>query len=126
MKRVLAVFVLAIYFCATTGFVISMHYCMDRFDSVEIGASKDDKCHKCGMHKNGGCCRDDVKVVKLQTSHLASEIKTSFFAVPLLMTVNREFLLAPFKNFSSATNSIAHSPPLSGQSIYLENRVFRI
>lgn len=127
MKKILAAIVLLIYFCATTGFVISMHYCMDRFDSAEIGSSKDEKCHKCGMHKNGGCCRDDVKVVKLQTSHLASQIITDKIFTPVTaQAIITEFLFTPLKNFSFKENSTAHSPPLSEQDSYLQNRVFRI
>lgn len=126
MKQILACIVLLIYFCATTGFVISMHYCMDRFDSAEIGSYKNDKCPKCGMHKNGGCCHDDVKVVKLQTSHLAAKTIAFNFSAPVIKLNATEFLLAPFKNFSSAHFIFSHSPPLSKQDAYLTNRVFRI
>ena len=125
MKQLLAAIVLLVYFCATTGFVISLHYCMDRFDSAEIGAKKNDRCGKCGMHKNG-CCWDDVKVVKLQTFHLASKIKAGNFSAPAIQILTTEFILYPFKNFNSSKDSIAHSPPLSDQDTYLQNRVFRI
>lgn len=98
---------------------------MDRFDSAEIGAKKNDKCGKCGMHKKG-CCWDDVKVVKLQTSHLASKINIDNFSATTTQSLTTEFILSPFKNFSSNKNSIANSPPLSEQDIFLQNCVFRI
>ena len=125
VKQFLAAIVLLVYFCATTGFVISLHYCMDRFDSAELGATKNDRCNKCGMHKNG-CCWDDVKVVRLQTSHLASKINIDEFAAPAIQSLTTGFILSPFENVSSAKNSFAHSPPLSEQDTYLRNRVFRI
>jgi methionyl-tRNA synthetase len=126
MKQILAAIVLFIYFCATTGFVISMHYCMDRFDSAEIGFSKTDKCLKCGMHKKAGCCKDDVKVVKLQTFHVTPKTVTAYLDIPAVQTITTEFLLSPFQNYRQSVVSISHSPPLDEQETYLKNRVFRI
>lgn len=126
MKQILAALVLIVYISATTGFVISMHYCMDRFDSAEIGSSKNDKCPRCGMHKKEGCCRDDVRVVKLQTFHRTPKTIAPDLPAPLPQIVTTEFLLSPFQNFQPAVVSIPHSPPLAEQETYLKNRVFRI
>jgi len=126
MKKALAAILLLMYVTVSTGFVVSLHYCMDRLNSAEIGTSKSDKCDKCGMHKDGHCCRDDVKVVKLHTTHLASKITVPDFSLPIAATIPTTFLLSPFYNFSQKNFTIAHSPPLSGRQVYLENCVFRI
>jgi hypothetical protein len=126
MKKLLAVIVVFTYLAVSSGIVVCLHYCMDRFDSANIGASSSDKCSKCGMHKDGGCCKDEVMVVKLQSSHLASSQILVDFSLPAVQTINTEFLLAPFRNYTIATHSIAHSPPLSEQDTYLTNCVFRI
>lgn len=126
MKKVLAAILLLVYFTVSTGFVVSLHYCMDRLTSAEIGSSKTDKCNYCGMHKDGHCCRDDVKVVKLQTSHLASQISAAHFSLPFLSLASLTFFVSPFYNFTQASYVIAHSPPLSEQYTYLQNCVFRI
>jgi hypothetical protein len=100
---------------------------MDRLDSAQIGERKSDKCRKCGMHKNTHkCCWDDIKVVKLQTSHVASKGITPEFSLPAVVVNANEFLLSPFYNFTSSNKAIAHGPPLSEQATYLDNCVFRI
>lgn len=126
MKKLLAVFVLLIYFCATTGFVISMHYCMDRLDSAEIGNTQNNRCPKCGMHKDGGCCRDDVRMVKLQTFHVKASSADPVLPSPAAQTVPTNFLLAPFENVPSSSLPVFHGPPPDGQETYIQNRVFRI
>src|SRR4051812_32941329 len=80
MRRIFAFILLLIYFSLSTGFVVSMHYCMNRFDSAQLGSSHKDHCHKCGMH-NDGCCRDEVAVIKLQTAHMSSELTPSDFSI---------------------------------------------
>ena len=126
MKKTLAAILLLVYFTVSTGFVVSLHYCMDRLTSAEIGNSKSDKCDYCGMHKDGHCCRDDVKIVKLQTTHLASQITVPFFSLSFVSVATTEFIVSPFYNFTKTNHAIAHSPPLSEQDTYLQNCVFRI
>src|ERR687890_814593 len=104
MKRFLASILLLIYFCVSTGFVVSMHYCMNKFDSVQVGAADSEKCGKCGMHTedSDGCCRDEVKVVKLQQdSQLAKLLMPSFSMAPVQLTLSQHLVL-PFQNFVQA------------------------
>ena len=54
MKKALAAILLLVYFAVTTGFSLSVHYCMDEFESASIGSSGDDVCDNCGMHKADG------------------------------------------------------------------------
>jgi hypothetical protein len=126
MKKVLAVIVVFTYLAVSSGIVVCLHYCMDRFDSAAIGTSSSDKCNKCGMHKDGGCCKDEVMVVKLQSSHLASQNIIGDFSVAADQAIQTEFLVTPFRNYTIATPTIAHSPPLSEQDTYLTICVFRI
>ena len=126
MKKTLAAILLLVYFTVSTGFVVSLHYCMDRLTSTEIGNSKSDKCDYCGMHKDGHCCRDDVKVVKLQVLHTISQIAVPLFSLSPAHVVTATFIVSPFYNFTKTNDAIAHSPPLSEQDTYLQNCVFRI
>ncbi len=128
MKKILATIVLMAYFMVSTGFIVCVHYCMDRFDSAQLGASDSDECGKCGMHKDGQnkCCRDDVKVVKMNTDHLASSVY-SFISLAAPAPERPIALIdQPVRNFSLYERPVAHAPPLSGQDTYLQNRVFRI
>jgi hypothetical protein len=126
MKKILATLVLFTYFAVSSGFVVSMHYCMDRFDSMELGQDHEDKCRKCGMHKDGGCCKDEVVMVKLETIHRAPAGIQPFLSLPIVRSVETGFLLTAFENFPRTNQRISHSPPLNEQYTYLENRVFRI
>lgn len=126
MKKILAAIVLLVYFTVSTGFVICVHYCMDRFDSVQLGNDKTALCNKCGMHKSEGCCRDKVVVVKLQLDHLAAPDISSDFTQPAIVLHTGNYTISPLCNFLQINYSVAHSPPLNEQDTYLYNRVFRI
>ena len=127
MKKILAAVILLVYFTVSTGFAVSVHYCMEQFDSAQLGTSHDDICDKCGMDTGDNkCCRDEVKVLKLETSHLAAKMMQLNFAVPLLPVSHPDLLLSPTRNHSTKSRSIAHGPPLITQDIHIENCVFRI
>ena|ERR1700694_388341 len=126
MKKVLAFLMLLVYVTVSTGFVVSMHYCMDRFDSVQLGQSASDKCHKCGMHKHQGCCHDDVKMVKLQLTHMAAKTSTIFPAAPAIVpsAICLLDVPAPHNHFTGCT--LPSGPPLSDQDAYIFHCVFRL
>ena len=128
MKRLAAFILLLIYFTVSTGFMVSMHYCMNQFDSVQVGATSD-KCSKCGMHtaESGGCCRDEVKVVKLQVDkQVAKMLFSSLSFAPVALPLSQHLAL-PFKNFEQASEPVPTGPPLiSSSPVYLSNRVFLI
>ena len=128
MKRILAVIVLLAYFMVSTGFIVCVHYCMDKFDSAQLGVSESDECGKCGMHKDekNKCCRDDVKVVKMSTDHLASSVSGFLSLVAPAPERPIALIEQPVRNFSPFEQPVAHAPPLSEQDTYLQNRVFRI
>jgi len=128
MKKVIAAILLVLYVAFSSGVVISFHYCMNDFDSLQLGASQFEVCGKCGMHTEdaGGCCNDEVKIFKIQDDQQASAI--SFKFSPL------DEIIAPLPNLSEvALTNLTHelflnnhSPPLSKQDTYLQNCVFRI
>src|SRR5688572_24231512 len=111
MKKVLTFILLLVYSTASTGLVVNLHYCMDRFDSVQIGDSDSENCNKCGMHQGENeCCFDDVKVLKLKTSHLASDLLILAFSLPDAVSFTTEFLLLPLVNFDRDDRSyLTHS-----------------
>ena len=129
MKKLLTFILLLVYSTASTGLVVNIHYCMDRFDSVKIGDSKSDTCGKCGMHQGENeCCFDDVKVLKLNASHVSSELAVPSFSIPDILSFTTDFLLVPLINPDREDRTfLTHSPPLiSLQDTYLQNCVFRI
>lgn len=128
MKKAFAAILLSIYFLVSTGFTVNLHYCMDEFYAWELGES-DDECDKCGMttSKSEGCCRDEVKLLKLKQDVFQAKSATYFFALPALVNATSTYLLLPFKNAVPIQQFAVHDPPsLSGQYSYIKNCVFRI
>lgn len=128
MKKILAAILVMVYFTVSTGFVLCVHYCMDRYQSIQLGLGANDKCTKCGMHKSdNGCCRDEIKVVKLSVVHTAPATLNADFALPAVAEIHTDFLVTPFYNFIQEDRPVSHGPPLlHDQQIYLQNCVFRL
>jgi hypothetical protein len=129
MKRAFASILLLIYFCVSTGFVVSMHYCMNQLDAVTVGVADVEKCGKCGMHTadSDGCCREEVKVVKLQQDQQVAKLLMPSLSLALVEQPLSQHLALPFQNFVQAQVLYHPDPPLQGaQPVYLSNCVFRI
>ena len=128
MKKGIAAILLVLYVAFSSGVVISFHYCMDSFDSVQLGAKKSDYCGICGMHKsdNNECCKDEVKIFKIQDDQQTSAISFKFSSPDATVTTlpvwNETSLIDPTRQLFLND----HSPPLSKQDTYLQNCVFRI
>ena len=130
MKKLLFSISFLCYFAVTSGIVINSHYCMKKLVSVHLFESKAKICGDCGMeqHDSSGCCRDEIKVVKLeqdQNKHVfvnpGIEALSSPAVVPSL------FMIASFTPVVSERHFQNHFPPLlSAQDTYLQNRVIRI
>ncbi|HEX2533578.1 MAG TPA: hypothetical protein VHK69_07575 [Chitinophagaceae bacterium] len=129
MKKALAFIWLLTYFTVSTGFTVNLHYCMDRLDSFELGGKESDTCGKCGMHveDSGGCCRDEVKVIKLELDESPAQAAAFYFvSAPAILTepVLTERFLEPV--IPSYTEPIHGPPLLSGHDRYLRHCVFRL
>jgi hypothetical protein len=128
MKKAAASILLLLYLLVSTGFVISVHYCMDKVDAVELGHVATKECGKCGMYleNNDDCCKDEVKVVKMQVDQLVAKLVNADFFLPLIAFNTTEHLFTPIFNTIEKAEPVAHGPPLSEQDSYIKNRVFRI
>ena len=130
MKKGFTLLVLVCYLAVTCGVVVNHHYCMDKLASTQLFASSQKECGKCGMHteESNGCCRDEVKVVKLIQDQV--KIPVVVYEIPSL----QELVMSPSLFISAISFNIdeqrhfnIHSPPLiSARDTYLQNNVFRI
>ena len=79
-------------------------------------------------HESGGCCRNEVKVVKLTQDQVKIPVETfQLPALDLQVTIPSLFIAASFENSTAQRHFHNHSPPLlSEQDAYLQNNVFRI
>jgi hypothetical protein len=128
MKKGIAAILFTFYLAFSTGLVVNLHYCMDRFDSMQLGSANSDFCGKCGMHTedSNGCCHDSVQILKIDDDQQAATIAFSFKSPKALPVLQNEFIDAKILDEHSIIYSDDHSPPLSKQDTYLQNCVFRI
>ena len=128
MKKLFAILTLLAYFTVSTGFVVNLHYCMDRFHSWELGAPQSDRCETCGMSvKKSSCCHDQVKLVKVQQDVTGAQYAVYAFSAPALLPALPVWAAGPPVVERARPASPIHGPPLiSRQDTYLRNCVFRI
>lgn len=128
MKKLAAAILLLVYFTVSTGFVVSVHYCMNKLASVELGYTGESECGKCGMNivKSDGCCKDDVNVVKLKADHQLAKLEIPDFSLAMIVSPVPGFPLLDFSARDASFFAQAHGPPLPPQDLYLLHRVFRI
>jgi hypothetical protein len=128
MKKVFAAILLILYFTVSTGFTVSLHYCMDRLASMKIGLPHSDKCLSCGMKiKPEGCCKDQVKVIKLQQDNVNAHYAIVHFSAPKAIISTAQLINQAVRSVGAAQNYFTHGPPfISKQDTYLHNCVFRL
>ena len=130
MKKIIAFISFVCYFAVSCGVIINSHYCMNSLASVHLFETSVHTCGFCGMdiHESNGCCRDEVKIVKLQGDQ--NKIPVLTYEIPALekiVIIPSGFMVASFHNVDEQHHFHNHSPPLlSEQDTYLQNNVFRI
>lgn len=126
MRKIIVSILAVFYLCSSTGATVHMHYCMGKL--INWSLFKDgDKCSKCGMKKDGGCCKDENKFVKNNFDQKATE---SINLVQLLVSPAPVLFIDIAESYASSlleTYPTSHAPPISsGLEIYIRNCVFRI
>ena len=100
MKKIAIILLLFVYGFTTVGATVDVHYCMNKYVGWELGDhNEDEKCGKCGMTESktkNGCCKDEVKQVKLNGDYQKSAInnlaKVNLATYIILTTEDYSFL----------------------------------
>ena len=128
MKRFLVTILTLIYFTASSGVVVNIHYCMGKVNSVKLQTLAEKSC-ACGKMKipSKKCCKTELKVVKLEDAQKASYADFAIHTPVTPLVTALSFIQTPFYNAQNFVQPDGHSPPLlSKQHTYLQNCVFRI
>ena len=110
MRKALVIALASVYLLVSSGVVVNMHYCMGKLATLGIGHHDSKTCEKCGMDNNG-CCKDEVRVVKIQDNQ---ESSAGFTAVPKIEATP---VARPIEGSSgsytkgSSIMQFAHAPP---------------
>lgn len=127
MKKMLVSILAVFYLTSTVGAIVHLHYCMDKLVNWSLLKSEGNKCDKCGMEKDGGCCKDEKKVIKNHVDQNMAEPVVQ--SMQVLSTGALSFINTSEDLFSSLIERypIWHAPPLiSSGDICILNCVFRI
>lgn len=126
MRKFIIIALLTLHTVASSGTVLSMHYCMGSLASLSVGEKHGTGCDICGM-EDRGCCHDDVKVIKIDgtqelsnaTSHLFPK---EFFILPKQpFRLENEYFAIQKQATSQFPIQVVGSPP-----IFILNCNFRI
>jgi hypothetical protein len=127
MKKILVSILAVFYLACSVGATVHLHYCMDKFIDWSLLKSAGDKCDKCGMEKDGGCCKDENKFVKNNIDQKVAE--SAIQLIQMAAAAPDAFIYTSEHYFSSLIQEypICNAPPRSnGVGIYILNSVFRI
>lgn len=119
MKKAFALILAVLYIATSSGVVLNTHFCMGKKATTNCLCSKEES-------KND-CCKDEVKVVKLENAHKASVLTYDLSVPSAVLPVG--FASIYLNNFPALTTHqpVAHGPPeVTSPGIYLLNCVFRI
>ena len=127
MKKILVSIFAVFYLASSVGATVHLHYCMDKFINWSL-LKGGEKCNKCGMEKDGGCCKDENKFVKNNIDQKLAEssiqlIQVAAVAMPVTFVCTSDYYFTSIIQ----ENLQSHAPPRnSGVGIYILNSVFRL
>ncbi|SHG00734.1 HYC_CC_PP family protein [Chryseobacterium sp. OV279] len=126
MKKILAIFFSVFYFGFSSGAAFSVHFCMEEF--VSVSQKTTDICGKCGVKEKKGCCKTEIKVVKVDDSQKSDLLMIDFLSQIVPTLTEQPFFFAD-KSFSATkfTQIRINGPPeYKPVPIYLNHCHFRI
>ncbi|MDH5033133.1 MULTISPECIES: HYC_CC_PP family protein [Chryseobacterium] len=126
MKKILAILFSIFYFGFSSGAAFSIHYCMKEL--VSVSQKADDICAKCGVKEKKGCCKTEIKIVKVDDSQKSDYLNVDFLSAVSEIPVKHQFS-AIDKSFSATkfTQIQINAPPESRPvPIYINHCNFRI
>jgi hypothetical protein len=119
MKKILVSILAVFYLASSVGATVHLHYCMDKLINWSLLKGDGDKCDKCGMKKDDGCCKDEHKFVKNSDDQKAAE--SSIEVLQFLTGTAPVSVLNISEFYSSIVHKypVSHAPPTSGREFIL-------
>ena len=119
MKKFLFLIATLAYFTSISGATIYVHQCMGKVVDWTFQANEKEKCDNCGMHKNAAndCCKDEIKILKVNADHKQSEIVSSVFKISdvllpvTYLVISQQLLVNTNDRISSIDNLVSTTPP---------------
>src|SRR5678816_4107224 len=128
MKKILVSIFAVFYLASSVGATVHLHYCMDKLINWSLLNGDGNKCDKCGMKKDGGCCKDENKFVKNNVDQKIAESSIQLEQMAAVATP-AAFIYTSEHYFSSSIQEYprGNAPPRNnGIGIHILNNVFRL
>jgi hypothetical protein len=126
VKKLLAILLLFVYTAASSGTVMSAHFCMGELAGISIGEKQQEQCGYCGM-EDAGCCHDLLQIVKIDDSQLVKASSVSFEYKFVTLNLSPNFLIdLQYDGDNNNLNSFSSAHFDGGPPIYIRNCVYRI
>jgi len=127
MKRIVAIFFLAIYTATAFGVVVQFHYCDRVLTNISlIGLKERNECNSHSFMQKD-CCKDRTICFQITSRRIAQQ---PFILAPRFhmadLVPSPELIFIPPATVSNKTLIIRSCLRTIPQTIYLLNRVFRI
>lgn len=135
LKKLLTISLAFLYLLVSSGLLVEIHHCMGRIADASLHVFAHEKeegtCGKCGMPKTeefAHCCKDEVKLVKVDDDQKAAGTYYQIEApVAILNPAPWNEWLQPETDLKAVVLPPAHGPPVGEdpgfQSLYC---IFRI
>lgn len=121
MKKILAILFSIFYFGFSSGAAFSIHYCMKEL--VSVSQKADDICAKCGVKEKKGCCKTEIKIVKVDDSQKSDYLNVDFLSAVSEIPVKHQFS-AIDKSFSATKFTQIQINAPCGQNFKSCNRIY--
>ena len=128
MKKVIVSILAVLYLCSSVGATVHLHYCMEKLVNWSLTDKDSDQCDKCGMQKDGDCCKDELKFVKNSLDQKTAESAIQLMQITTNAAPVSVINISELYPTTLAENyPISHAPPIkSGVDILIRNCIFRI
>jgi hypothetical protein len=121
MKKFLVSILAVLYITTSSGAVVHLHYCMDKFIGWGLWQNShpgtNDTCNNCGMKKSSQhkkCCKDEQKLLKIQKDQKTTETTYKLSQpVQAVLVANYNVDTPVFIFSSSHIFSATKAPPLT-------------
>jgi len=105
-----------VYGTTTVGATVHLHFCMNKFISWNFTETENKTCGKCGMKESAtkkGCCKDEVKQLKIDNDHQKSTTASfiNIFEASVIKSYSSLNELTRVA-FDAKSFQIIYSPPL--------------
>ena len=132
MKKILVTILALVYFTASTGATVQLHYCMGKLVDWGLADHETEQCGNCGMEKttgqDNGCCKDEVTQISIEKDQKTVQtfyqlMQVTFSDLPVAFYEIPAFTIPALAEETPVSNA---PPRNTGIALHIRNCIFLI